>query len=314
MSTTMTISNTTTTSIKINWADDDSDDFDFEAWKVTADISAPSIGSLPPLQIPVNESEDEPFYTSTTNTTAPWTTNEPTRDEYKLALETTDWRCGASTLAWRATSKVPDRPAYVEMSAWDNGVICAWNRVQYSRNWKCWKVGAGADCRRTAQFRSTTLKEVDTHEVDEVEVDVASTTAPVIPPLTIIVDEGYYSDTSSLDSPTFRFCTSQEDVDIPVSTTQIGLGTATKFVRHRRVDSQNALKKITKAREADSDGGVVVEESQHIVFDVSGGEDETLENISTRAATKDWYYTWTTAALITTGIILSGSMYLMRKR
>ncbi|KAF1832970.1 hypothetical protein BDW02DRAFT_580758 [Decorospora gaudefroyi] len=48
-----------TSNRKFNWADDDEDDFDFDAWKAMVDTSAPSVNDLGPLQLPATEDDED---------------------------------------------------------------------------------------------------------------------------------------------------------------------------------------------------------------------------------------------------------------
>jgi hypothetical protein len=342
---------TTQTRSNFNWADDDEDDFDFESWKATADTSAPTADSLPPLQLLA--SEIEPAFATTfssSNEIAPWAVSEPNHVSTPDAhLQTTDWRCAKPLLAWRAMQDTPDAPAYPELSAWDNGVSSPGYRVQYSQHWKNWKVNAGVDCRFPALLRGSRLKEVEMAEEEELEIlpDMVVDLNPELPldsddtsqdaqdarsttTTDSVLDEGYYSDESRLPSPTDS--TFQKDLDAPASITCVGLSTATKFAKHSRLDSMDALKEITIVYEDTIDDGAVTEDVQDNPSVVRlAGEDESLKaavvpgftpvDLNSRlfkAVTMGWSYLpavpWTTATVLTSGIALVSAMHMWRKR
>jgi hypothetical protein len=221
--------------------------------------------------------------------------------------------------------------------------------VQYSQHWKNWKVNAGVDCRFPALLRGSRLKEVEMAEEEELEIlpdmvvdltpelplnsdntsrdaqDARSTTAK-----DSVLDEGYYSDESRLPSPTDS--TFQKDFDAPKSITCVGVSTATKFAKHSRVDSMDALKEITMVYEDTSDDGARTEDVQDRSSAVRlAREDQLLKaavvpsitpvDLNSRlfnAVTTGWYYLfaapWTTAAVLTSGIALGGAMHMCRKR
>jgi hypothetical protein len=154
----------------INWADDDEDDFDFEAWKATADISAPTVDSLPPLQLP--HTGEEPLLTvcgaAMVNEAAPWAV-EPSQQPTAAKLDPEqfkDW-CGKQALAFRAVSDRPAPPAYRSMSTWEGGQICFGQRVNYSHNWGKAKVNSGLNCMFTAQLLPSPLRLVAFAEPEE---------------------------------------------------------------------------------------------------------------------------------------------------
>lgn len=356
---------------KINWADDDEDDFDFEAWKATADISAPTIESLPPLQLPTSEAE--PVFTTASSATAevaPWAVSELHHVATPIHnLETTDWRCGKPMLVWRAMQETPQLPAYPGMSAWDNGVISPGYRVQYSSNWKRWKVNVRADCRFTALLCGSKLREVEMCEEEELEIlhekvvdlapdgveldeletifplhnettsqdalDAHTTTTADVPETSHILDEGYYSDESCLTSPTSP--TFAKDFNAPSCATCVGpcvgLSPATKFINHRRHNSQDALKEVAVHHHDTIDDEVAIEDVQVAPSVVQAGENDGLPDVIDdvpgfapfdineqmfRMMANGWYYLWKspwkTAAVITTGIVLGGTVHMMRKR
>jgi hypothetical protein len=264
-------------------------------------------------------------------------------------LQTTDWRCAKPLLAWRAMQDTPDAPAYPELSAWDNGVSSPGYRVQYSQHWKNWKVNAGVDCRFPALLRGSRLKEVEMAEEEELEIlpDMVVDLTPELPldsddtsqdaqdarsttTTDSVLDEGYYSDESRLPSPTDS--TFQKDLDAPASITCVGLSTATKFAKHSRLDSMDALKEITIVYEDTIDDGAVTEDVQDNPSVVRlAGEDESLKaavvpgftpvDLNSRlfkAVTMGWSYLpavpWTTATVLTSGIALVSAMHMWRKR
>lgn len=155
---------------KFNWADDDEDDdFDLEAWKATADISAPSAESMPPLQL---DDSSSPCYTTIhTSTsalapeTSPYSTCSPPPTPSPAAaipaavLE--QYHAFTAVAAWRALHRVPDPPAYPELSEW-KGI-----RQYYAREWKNMKVRSGADCRYLVMYRCSLLRWGWTAEYEE---------------------------------------------------------------------------------------------------------------------------------------------------
>jgi hypothetical protein len=174
MSPTMAITNRP--SLSFNWADDDDDDFDYESWKSTADISAPTIESLPSLQLPALR--DEPSFITSCSVTesVTWTASKECRPSAPTH-ETTDWRCGKAVLSWRATAELPNLPAYSEMSGWTNGVISTGKRVNYALNWANMKAHGGYNCKLPVQFRGSRLRKVEFGEQKEVvEVKKTDTT------------------------------------------------------------------------------------------------------------------------------------------
>ncbi|KAL5116510.1 hypothetical protein ACEQ8H_005631 [Pleosporales sp. CAS-2024a] len=148
------------TTTKFNWADDDSDDFDFDAWKATADTSAPKLSDLPPLQVPLSatdsprgeeegEEEEATYYTtifpsSSSNTMnnddATTTTNLPL-DPLPLPLPPSPafaWEFATPPHhlpAFRAIYKAASPPAYPHLStAWPPS--CPLVRESYTANFK----------------------------------------------------------------------------------------------------------------------------------------------------------------------------------
>lgn len=185
------------------------------------------------------------------------------------------------------------------------------------------------DCRRTAMFRGSGLRGVEMVEEVIEEEDFAPEEDEMDTPLTIttdkdtlktlcIPDEGYCTDDSPLVSPTDG--ASEEGVQVSISTTQVGLAMLKKFTRHRRVDSQDALKEIKKVYESEIDDGETAEEEQDIALDADGGDGGLLDDISmclSDAAAKSWYFVisqpWTTVSAIGSSVVLGGSIYLLRK-
>jgi hypothetical protein len=342
---------TTQNRSNFNWADDDEDDFDFEAWKATADTSAPTSDSLPSLQLPA--SKIEPAFATTfsaSNEIAPWAVSKPNYVTAPIAhLETTDWRCAKPLLAWRAMQDTPDVPAYPELSAWDNGVSSPGYRVQYSQHWKNWKVDAGVDCRFPALLRGSRMKEIEMAEEDEFEIlpDMVVDLTPELPlhfdntsrdardarsttATDSVLDEGYYSDESRLPLPTES--TFQKELDAHTSITCVGLSTATKFAKHSRVDSMDALKEITMVYEDTIDDRAGIEDVQDNSSAVRLAEENQLLEAAVipgitpidlnsrlfNVVMTGWYCLsagpWTTAAVLTSGIVLGGAMHMWRKR
>jgi hypothetical protein len=335
----------------LSW-DDDDDDFDFDAWKATADISAPTIESLPPLQLPVEET-DIPFtFAITTNDVAPWAASEPVQQDAPKAhdISETDWRCGAAMLTWRALADAPQPAAYPEINGYEGK-----SRVNYSTNWGHMKVDGGWDCRRPVMFRASLLRQVmvneleilpetvvdlardpDLETVDLAPDDAASATSDITSYLSSsdyevsktcdTADEGYYSGESRPISPTLS--DSDEASSTSTSTSQVGLLTAASFSRMgrrlQRNDSLDALKDIR------ANYGAEVENDEILLGTV---EDEALDvatvldsiekhsDISTYisdAATKSWNYAhgmdWKALVIVTAGVVLGGAMHITRIR
>jgi hypothetical protein len=339
-----TMSISTYPSANLSWADDD-DDFNFEVWKATADISAPSIESLPPLQLPVSDCELPFTSPAPTNDVAPEAAPEPVLNSRLTLKDLTevDRRCGTAMLTWRALQDAPEPPAYPEMNdGWETK-----KRVNYSGNWARMKVHGDWDCRFPVMFRASRLREVEAIDIAPVEMkeyenlpeqavdlalDPAKTTSclyssdSAVSAACYIGDEGYYSEDSPSLSPTPS--TSDNHFEASFTTTQIGLSTAASFIRkrpkHQRNDSQDALKKDGKSNGAVTEGITAT-------GDVPASHDNNaslaIENIEERpgnlncflyAATKGWSYSfqvdWKTVVIITAGMVLGGAMHLGRRR
>jgi hypothetical protein len=282
----------------LSWADDD-DDFDFDAWKATADVSAPTIESLPPLQHPATEVERLFTSSTTANKAAPWAIHEHIQQDAPKAYDhaDTDWRFGAAMLTWRALADAPQPAVYPEINGYEGK-----SRVNYSSNWAHLKIGAGYDCRRPAMFRTSPLRQVMMNEIEIPPVDLAldpvlveitpvqvvdlasndvtaptTNITPCLSPINSEVeqtcgngDEGYHSSESRPISPTLS--DSDNDFDTLSSTSQVGLMTAVAFSQrgrqHQRHDSLDLLKDTGRYYDAKDE---VVE----ILLGVS--EDETLD-------------------------------------
>jgi hypothetical protein len=159
-----------------SWADDDEDDFDLEAWKSTADTSAPSATSLPPLQLPTTEVE--PSFTMTVPAPAPTPglapTFKPESSATALAAfhQAQDIEAAKITLLNRALADWPDAPAYPEMNNYG-----ADRRSGYSANWKRAKVAGGWDCRGVVMFRASGLRHMQVCQTEEKETVPVTTIA-----------------------------------------------------------------------------------------------------------------------------------------
>jgi hypothetical protein len=335
-------------STNLSWADDD-DDFDFEAWKATADISAPSIESLPPLQLPVSDCEFPFTFSVPTNEIAPWAAPEPVLDSRPTPkdMSEVDWRCGKAMLTWRALQDAPEPPAYPEMTdGWETKI-----RVNYSGNWSRMKVDGGWDCRFPVMFRASRLREVDVVEsIDPASVEVkefenppaaqavdlalnpAETTSCLsssdcaTPEIRRITDEGYYSEESPPLSPTLS--TTHNHFEASFSTTQIGLSTAASFIwkgpNHQRKDSQDALEENRKSygsmiEVVEATGTLPTWYFDNASLDVGNMDEHPgISNHLSGAATKSWSYAsqvdWKTVIIITAGIVLGGAMHLTKRR
>jgi hypothetical protein len=256
----------------LSWADDD-DDFDFDAWKATADISAPTIESLPSLQHPATEVEIPFAFSTTASEAAPWAVPEHVQKDAPKAHDHADidWRYGAAMLTWHALADAPQPAAYPEINGCEGK-----SRVNYSSNWGHLKIDAGYDCRCPAIFRTSPLRQVMMNEIEILPVDLAldpvlveiplmevidlasddataptTDTTPYLSPTNSeveqtygIADEGYHSAESRPISPTLS--DSDNDFDTLPSTSQVGLLTAVAFSRkgqkHQRHDSLDPLK------------------------------------------------------------------------
>ncbi len=189
-------------STPINWADDDEDDFDFDAWKATVDNSAPTVQDLGPLQPTLAQEEESPFSLSVSKVA-----NEPTaraatedqaadtdglREEPQEPVATanapdaadSDWTPSAEQIyEWQCTQardwllklalkKAPDVPAYPEVSMYSDGTLSPDVRIDYVRNWNYIKSLRATKCRSVIyQYRTSRLRQV-TFAYDEEIGDV----------------------------------------------------------------------------------------------------------------------------------------------
>jgi hypothetical protein len=147
-----------------SWAEDDDDDFDLEAWKSTADTSAPSATSLPPLQLPA--AKTEPSFTITIPAKTP--DSDPVFKCELTPARLAPFQCqevesAKFRLVHRALADLPAPSAYLEMSNW--GVE---KRSCYSANWNRMKVAGGWDCRDVAMFRTSGLRYEESREREEI--------------------------------------------------------------------------------------------------------------------------------------------------
>ncbi|KAH9882240.1 hypothetical protein J1614_001412 [Plenodomus biglobosus] len=149
-----------------NWADDEDDNFDFDAWKANADTSAPSVSELGPLQPALSEeeyvafvTEHAPFMTveaaDTDNTPAPAVSST-----CNPAIVSEDVQLARDAILYRALGEVPDAPAYPEMSFYHYPDLNRQQRTSYTSNWNHYKANNGFDCRRTVLFRPSPLRQV----------------------------------------------------------------------------------------------------------------------------------------------------------
>lgn len=135
-----------------NWADDDEDDFDFDTWVATGDrTSAPSMESLPPLQLQDSSSSKEQeeeeqlaiFGPKSTTQVAHWAQHPPEMPFQHHHAVDMDEVSGAKTVAQRLISDRPAKPAFWESSHWQNGVLSLDERAEYACNWKKMQGGVG---------------------------------------------------------------------------------------------------------------------------------------------------------------------------
>ncbi|KAI8942886.1 hypothetical protein NX059_000926 [Plenodomus lindquistii] len=151
-----------------NWADDDDDEFDLEAWKANADTSAPVASELGPLQPAVEQDEQEPTFTVTKAVPKAINNTGASQNAPVIYLEgsagpaTIDEQVwyAALTLVGHVFEEIPDAPAYPDLSFGDSCILNPHKRVKYSSNWKKAKVFGGLDCRETALFALTPLRKV----------------------------------------------------------------------------------------------------------------------------------------------------------
>ncbi|KAL6710109.1 hypothetical protein ACN47E_009900 [Coniothyrium glycines] len=164
----MSFPNHPTTSF--SWADDEEDDFDLEAWRASADTSAPTANDLGPLHVPSSEDESEEFISipSTSRPTASSLQEQAEQQAKTKPALTFDSRglpefkgsqekqieTAVYILLERALRDKSAAPAYNEMS-WDIAT-----RYKYADSWRSMKVKSGLDCRRPVQFKCSPLQHV----------------------------------------------------------------------------------------------------------------------------------------------------------
>jgi hypothetical protein len=334
MSSTMTIPSRPSTSL--SWADDDEDDFDFEAWKSTADISAPSFETLPPLQLPT--AEPEPSFTTTVSSS--WVAVEPNQ----VSDPDCETSFGKSVLLCRLMADKLDAPAYPEMSAWGKE-----KRVSYAANWVRMKLYGRWGFRTTVLFRPSGLCQVEFCEQEEVvdtqaielvgedgdgakirepgmaicleeafveEVQL-STTPPGSPSSLKLItsftpirtpDEGYYSDTSPPISPTLPI--SQEALDSSICTAHVGMSPVKENnQKHGRHDSFDVFRSL---------------ESEHIGTSKDTSPDlpyidgnPTFSTYLCNTVETGWFLIsqlpWTSLAMTVAGAVAGGLMHMARQ-
>jgi hypothetical protein len=314
----------------INWADDDDDDFDFDTWKATADISAPTMADLPSLQPPPIELE-HPFTVQCgkpINETAPWAAPKEQLSEpspVKQDPSTYDWTWGKPTLANHLVNgRSVEKPAYQEMSGYEDGTPSGDQRVNYSIHWAQMKANSGFNCRLPVQWRFSPLREVTFVEQDDTfeelflddffELaleDVANKEEP-------IQDEGYYSEDSPPISPTLAGM--DEMVELLSYTpntdfvlTASNIKTTTFMRKHRRAIDSMDLEDIE------------IIDTDNICYNTTPSPDvryiEQNPNIATyisNTLATGWFYMssvpWTTAGIVVASALAAGAITLARRR
>lgn len=148
-----------------NWADDDEDDFDLDAWKATVDNSAPTIDDLGPLQA-AGAVEDE--YVEDGYEVAQFTAPAQSKSRFDYSSVHPDYwptfARAAMDVDREGNSKL--RPAYVEMSIFDNGLPSPQERRNYSSSWRDTKVMNGCNMKMTAMMKPSPLQQSMTWEED----------------------------------------------------------------------------------------------------------------------------------------------------
>jgi len=273
-----------------NWADDEDDDFDLDAYLAKPE---PTLESLPPLQLPAKH--EDSYCTiirhDAPTETLPWAKPEQQQHpsmNYHQGGEITD-----SMVAARAIADQHTLPSHVGLSCYEDGTLSPWARVNYARNWVKMKVDLGRDGRGTALLFGSRMRDVQFayvceemgREKEDVPLNVESTSAGEPPKPLVITDEGYYSDTSPPISPTLSCC--EEVVTPSCCATRVGISPATTFTQHRaRRDSQDALVP----------------------------DDDKALGILTKATDMVANTSWMTVAMVATGVVAGVGMWFARGR
>jgi hypothetical protein len=315
----------------INWADDDDDDFEFDTWKTTADISAPTMADLPSLQRPPAEVE-LPFtihYGKPINEAAPWVTLQTQHIEPSLANQdpsTYDWSWGKPTLASHLVNgRSVEKPAYKEMSGYEDGTPSADKRINYSIHWAQMKANSGFDCRLPVQWRFSPLREVTFSEQDDTlkelfledffELaleDVAHKTEPT-------QDEGYYSEDSPPISPTLAGIDEKVELLSSASHTDFVLTAS-------NIKAITFKHKYRRSIESMDLKDVKIVDSDNIYYNTTTPSPDvkyidqnptTAAYISNTLAT-GWFYMfsvpWATTSILVAGALAAGAITLARRR
>ncbi|KAF2829094.1 hypothetical protein CC86DRAFT_453800 [Ophiobolus disseminans] len=295
---------TLTRSTHTSWADDDDDDFDFDTWKATADLSAPTPISLPPLQLS-RKQEETPYSVHLPTEAAPWARIQ---DASPIRHQPTNFDdlSGFEETALRAMRDCVGAPPHTDLSSWDDGTASPRERMNYARNWRRVKVDLGWDCRGVAmlvktklgeaetveeEFTTTTLADLPSDEDAGVEGEALPELMPDegVKPI-VVLDEGYYSDVSAPLSPTLS---APEE---GVSATQVDLSLSDMPApRRHRTDSLDAV----------ATDGVVDLWSAGSRFFAADEEDVKMP---------DEVWGWSAAAVVAVGVLAGAGMWFCRRR
>jgi hypothetical protein len=338
---------------KFIWADDEEDNWDFDTWKAMADDSAPTLDSLPPLQLPA-ERDDPPYIVygaKAITEAAPWVTSEDT-SEIQHPVPAAYQQSGSAVVAWRYTRDRDDaRPAYFELSAYEDGTDSPFKRINYAANWKRIKSRYVWDASDVAFLRKSNMRDVETIEVEVEEpleylttqdthdaqtpiaetreLEKEHTTSAIVssseedaPKPVCTNDEGYYSDATPPTSPTLSAFKGK--ISVPCCATQLGLSPATSFIMLRRRESQDALRKNVEV-DTVNDGpldAIGLASSLPFNYDEDAAsatrEKPGVAEVLSIVTATGWSHVssvhWTTAAVVATGLLAGAGLYLARRR
>jgi hypothetical protein len=305
------------------WADDEEDDWDFDTHTATTDNSAPTLDSLPPLQVSSTEEETTyAVYSSPTSVVEAAPEDTPPL-QYNAPVYYHPGDGNIMTARTLIQDRHHARPAYPDMSSYEDGMLEPSRTVSYSSNWQHTKIRCGWDGREIALLRISKLCQVDTIKVDTTTADeieeiprtdscIDSDTLDPIEPI-CTGDEGYYTDSSRPTSPSSP--TSQERLSISCCATQVGIALAMSFFSLRGSPSQKTIEIDDEPLDAITSPPTTERPAQDIdIIDEKPG----LSTPSSRAAVMSWLFatntTLITTAFVATGLLAGTGMYLVRRR
>ena len=331
---------------KFNWADDDKDDWDFETYCATTKISAPTLDSLPPLQLsPAQDDTSYGIYSSATTTEE--AKEAVTEDTTPTQNESSDFYPGNgnATVAWRHINDRDDaRLAYTYMSYYDDGSPSPFKRERYSFHWKGTKAALGWDGRKTALLWPSKLAQVETIESDitttqdaqdaqspveepthaeDEDVDVPRNDSCIDSDMLDLLepvctgDEGYYTDSSRSTSPASP--KTEEKLRASYCATKVGISPALPLFALRCIPAQQAVEK----EEDELDGIDYILTFPTLTEKPAQGIDIVDEKSdfsapSSQATALSWLCAANTSLITTafmaTGILAGAGMYLARRR